>query len=311
LFRLLAAILIAPAAAGQAATIGPAAEEPAGVLRHTIVSEFQAGQTEVRVLLPDRLEPGRRYPVVYVLPVEAGNETRWGNGLQEVIKHDLHRKHQAIFVAPTFSHLPWYADHPSELTIRQETYFLKVVLPAVEQRYPVQAEPAGRLLLGFSKSGYGAWSLLLRHPAVFGRAVAWDAPLAMEQPNRFGMDGIYGTQENFDRYRIARLLDQRAGELRGPARLFLLGYGNFRDQHEKTHALLQRLGVPQHYEDGPQRPHHWNSGWVAPAVRLLLEPAGEPSAAEAELGDRGRLPEHPAVPPGTHRPPSDRPGPEG
>jgi S-formylglutathione hydrolase FrmB len=263
-----------------APTIGPAAQEPSGVLRHTIVSEYQAGPTEIRILLPERPEPGRRYPAVYVLPVEAGDENRWGNGLQEVIKQDLHRKHPALFVAPTFSHLPWYADHPSEPSIRQETYFLNVVLPTVEQRYPVQTEPSGRLLLGFSKSGYGAWSLLLRHPAVFGRAAAWDAPLAMEQPNRFGMDGIYGTQENFDRYRITRLLDQRAGQLRGPVRLFLLGYGNFRDQHEQTHALLQRLGVPHHYEDGPPRPHHWSSGWVAPAVRLLLEPARKESATD-------------------------------
>ena len=38
-------------------------------------------------------------------------------------------KHKAIFVAPTFSHLPWYADHPSDASIRQETYFLKVVVP--------------------------------------------------------------------------------------------------------------------------------------------------------------------------------------
>lgn len=57
------------------------------------------------------------------------------------------------FVAPTFSQVPWYADHPTDLKIRQETYFINVVLPLVEQTYPAQKSPDGRLLLGFSKSG--------------------------------------------------------------------------------------------------------------------------------------------------------------
>ena len=270
-------------ACGAAGARGQDAERPqavlavtkdaSGILTHTITSEYQAGPTEIRVLLPDRLQPDRRYPVVYVLPVEARQEDRWGNGLLEIHKHDLHNQHQAIFVAPTFSHLPWYADHPTHAELRQETYFLKVVVPWVEKQYPVQATPDGRLLLGFSKSGYGAFSLLLRHPDLFGRAAAWDAPVTMAQPNRYGMGEIYGTQQNFEHYQITKLLEDRVGDLRGPPRLFLLGYGNFRDQHEQAHALMVRLGVPHHYEDGPPRPHHWNSGWVPPAVQLLLPAA--------------------------------------
>ena len=44
-----------------------------------------------------------------------------------------------MFVAPTFSHLPWYADHPTKPEIRQETYFLKVVVPFIDKTYPVRA----------------------------------------------------------------------------------------------------------------------------------------------------------------------------
>ena len=121
----------------------------------------------------------------------------------------------AIFVAPTFSHLPWYADHPTERDIRQETYFLNVVVPLIERRYPARAERAGRLLLGFSKSGWGAWSLLLRHSDLFGKAAAWDAPLMMDQPGRYGSGAVFGTQSNFHKYQITKLLEHRAGELQG------------------------------------------------------------------------------------------------
>ena len=83
---------------------------------------------------PTQPGAGVRLPVVYVLPVEARNESRYGDGLLEVRRHDLHNKFQAIFVAPTFSHLPWYADHPTDPEIRQET-----LLP--EGRRPVHRGP--------------------------------------------------------------------------------------------------------------------------------------------------------------------------
>ena len=71
---------------------------------------------------------------------------------------------RAVFVAPTFSHLPWYADHPTKTEIRQEAYFLEGGGAVHRQDYPVRAEAEGRLLLGFSKSGWGAWSLAAAAP---------------------------------------------------------------------------------------------------------------------------------------------------
>ena len=73
------------------------------------------------------------------------------------------------------------------MSLHQEKYLLEDVLPLVEGSYPVETGPDGRLLVGFSKSGWGAWSLLLRHPGVFGKAAAWDAPLMQDAPDRFGM----------------------------------------------------------------------------------------------------------------------------
>jgi len=86
-----------------------------------------------------------------------------------------------------------------------------------------------------------------------------------------GMEGIFGTQENFEKYQITRLLQQRADELRRSKRVILLGYGNFRQPHQKVHALLQKLGIPHDYRDGPEPKHDWHSGWVEEAVSLLLQ----------------------------------------
>jgi len=244
-----------------------------GFLVHDVTSPYQAAATQIRVLLPDKLDPAKRYQVVYVLPVEAGIESRFGDGLKEVKKLDLHNTLGVVFVAPTFAHLPWYADHPTKPNLRQETYLLKVVLPFVEKTYPVKAQAESRLLLGFSKSGWGAFSLLLRNPDVFGRAAAWDAPLMLEKPGKYGSSDIFGNDDNFTGYHVSKLLTDNAARLQTQKRLILLGYGNFRAETSAAHELMEKLKIAHEYRDGPNRKHDWHSGWVKESVELLLQPA--------------------------------------
>lgn len=250
--------------------VSPGLLEFEGITTHKVQSPYQSGETEIRVLTPKPIEKGKRYPVIYVLPVEAKRESRYGDGLLEVKKHNLHNKHQAIFVAPTFSDLPWYADHPTKPNVRQERYFLKVVLPLVEKLHPASNKPEDRLLLGFSKSGWGAWTLLLRNLDTLGRAAAWDAPLMMEKIGKYGNRPIFGTQETFENYRVDQLLRKTAKRLQGNKRLILTGIGNFQSHHQQAHQLLIDLKIPHEYRDAPKRKHDWHSGWVNKTVALLL-----------------------------------------
>lgn len=160
----------------DAASVAEAKNELPGILTHEVQSPFQGEGIRIHVMLPDGLSDDRKYDTLYVLPVETFDGQAWGDALGQIREHDLHNRHQLICVTPTFSHTPWYADHPTDPRIRQESHFLNVVLPFVDRTYPVNPDPASRLLLGFSKSGWGAFSLLLRHPQSFGKAAAWDAP---------------------------------------------------------------------------------------------------------------------------------------
>jgi S-formylglutathione hydrolase FrmB len=251
-------------------TVSQAQRDPNGYLVHEVRSPYQADKTLIQVLMPDESD-GASYSVIYVLPVEDKLQRKYGSGLDEIKKLDLQNKHRVIFVAPTFADLPWYADHPAKPELKQESYFVDVVVPFIDKTYPVRAEAGGRLLLGFSKSGWGAFALLLRHPAMFGRAAAWDAPLMMDKPGRFGSGEIFGTSENFERYRISSLLEANADRLQDEQRLLLLGYGNFHADHEAAHALMDKLHIAHEYRDGPARRHHWDSGWLPEAVELLIE----------------------------------------
>lgn len=249
---------------------------PAGFVEHSIVSDFQAGETRVYVLLPEAAKSAlsagetNRFPVIYLLPVEAGTGVQWGNPMIEAARLNLANRLSAILAYPTFSALPWYLDHPDTQTLKQETYFIRDVLPKVESTYPARRDRDGRWLLGFSKSGWGAVRLLVRHPDLFGRAAAWDAPLMMDEP-RYGVNEIAGSKENFVTNRIEHLLRTGSHLLGGATspRFLLTGYDNFRDQMRRAHALFEELKIPHEYRDGPQRKHHWNSGWVEETAQWL------------------------------------------
>jgi hypothetical protein len=254
-------------------------------LVHSINCEFQSGTTAVRVLVPEPRDPRARYPVVYVLPCEAGREQLHGDGLREVRRHNLQNELKAVFVSPTFSHSPWYVDHPTAPDIRQESYLLRVIIPFIDSHYPVRADAHSRLLLGFSKSGWGAASLLLRHPDVFGKAAIWDAPLMQTAPEFDDMVAVFGTRDNFERYRLDDLFERRAHAVRGTERLALFGTCFFDEHHQAAHALLDQLTVAHRYEDETEPYHTWESGWLPAAARWLVN--GDDGRTSPSIGAGG------------------------
>jgi len=239
-----------------------------GFVRYVISSERQAGPCPLRVLVPDATAGAEERRIVYVLPVQEGLGTKWGDGLVTLRNLDLHNRFGLTAVAPSFAHLPWYADHPTDPAIRQETYFLEDVVPFVEGILPTSPERRG--LLGFSKSGWGAFSMLMRYPHVFGAGCAWDSPMMKDAPDQFGMGPIFGTQQNFEQYQISCLVCKNTPWLRARQRLGLFGYDAFQEQTQQMHDLLDSLHIPHAYADGPERPHHWDSGWMEEAADALV-----------------------------------------
>jgi hypothetical protein len=268
IFLISLACLVAYAAHGAEYTLERLKPDANGTERYSLTSPYQKNPTLLRILAWNS-EKAETLRIVFVLPVEPKEEHRFGDGFEEFVKLELHKKHGVIVVAPTFDQLPWYADHPMNESIRQESHFLKAIVPAIDELYP--AAKKQRLLLGFSKSGWGAFSLILRHPDLFAAASAWDAPLMKAKPDQFGMDGIFQTQENFEKYEVSRLLRDKAELFQKSKRLVLTGYGNFREHTQQAHALMESLKIPHDYADGPARKHLWNTGWVEESLKALLD----------------------------------------
>ncbi len=252
--------------------------ESDGFRVHKISSAYQTGDTAVRVLLPNKIDPTKKYRVLYVLPVVAAAERRFGDGLRQVRDLGLHDEHDLICVAPEFTAPPWFADHDGDPGMRDESHLLEVVLPFIEETYPAIRAANGRLLVGFSKSGWGAFSLLLRHPQTFQKAAGWDTGIRidsgpMEQADRAErIARIFGSRENFDEYRISSLLRQRGAALGDQPRLFYYNTGGVRAAGgEEIHRLMLELEIPHRYVYEPKRPHRWDSGWLPQAVHFLVD----------------------------------------
>jgi S-formylglutathione hydrolase FrmB len=242
-------------------------------VRVPLKSQYQPGTVYVDVLMPDIVSPNSHLRVVYVLPVEPLNEHAYGDCLDVIEGLGLQNQYNVIFVAPTFAQMPWYADNPFDPLRRQESHFLYAVIPLIESRFPVLKEPSGRLLLGFSKSGWGAFSLLLRHSDVFGGVAAWDAPLdkiTLDASDGWQMIDIFGTQENFNHYCVSSLLPKRGQSFGESHRIVLLGYGLFQEDVSATHALMTQLSIPHVYSNDQWHKHAWGTGWLPRAVSLLL-----------------------------------------
>lgn len=307
-----------PAAAGE-----PQYRAATGTWRLPLETPHLTGSNAVEVLLPsgyDR-DPHRSHRVLYVLPV-AGEGGEHGNSLEVIRSLGLHDRHDLICVAPQFARMqqqpraltmPWYGNHATDPRMRYEDHLIKVVLPAVESRYRTIPGRAGRLLLGFSKSGWGAVCLLLGHGGTFEAAASFDAPLmfAGGQFGAWGTDQTYGTADQMEANCPTTLLRRHAADFRARPRLVIAGkksFGTLNDRRaahpyegpshtEAFHDLAGSLGVQHVYAlNGPHSTllpgfpeHSWNATWMEPVVDLLVQAVAgnevEPRARTADVAD--------------------------
>ena len=141
----------------------------------TIAAPALAGETKVRVLLPDgyRADDGRRYPVLYLLHGAGGNETDWtddGAAARATAGRPV------IVVMPDGGRAGWYTDWSNDGAggpPAWERYHVRELIPLIDQRFRTVAARRGRAIAGLSMGGFGAFSYAARHPDLFTAAASY------------------------------------------------------------------------------------------------------------------------------------------
>jgi len=251
-------------------------------LQYSVTSTRQQFETIIRVLEPDDLASVENPRLVYLLPSTPELSHRSGDGLDEVLRHDLHNQYGLVFVAPTYSDWPWMTDLPDQPMFQQLMFFLEEIVPFIDTRYP----ELSRSLVGYSKGGSAALQILLRYPETFAAAAAFDSPVMKSRPDQWEMPYFWPSPERFQDFAIPHLLRTRGDELGEHARISLHGYGNFgknppewsQDHLSEAHTLLSELGIAHLYDNETYRAHRWDSGWLADAVAAVARMTDRPTA---------------------------------
>jgi len=249
-----------------------------GVRIHTVETQYQNGRQEIHVLLPDNYRDDQPCRVLYVLPVEKGFDQQYGDGLGVFRQINAHNKYDLILVQMGFEKEPWYGDHATNPKTRQASYVKAFVVPFIETHYCTLGKPEGRLLFGFSKSGWGAFSLILTYPEFFGYAASWDAPMFFDRFH-YRMEPAYGTLEQLHAYRPDLLASRQREYFQKKARLVLAGERDWGQSipppqggshTAEMHTLLANEGIKHVYDNRLPAPHRWDESWMAPTLEALM-----------------------------------------
>ena len=134
------------------------------IVEETLHSRAFGERRAVRIYLPARLRPTRRYPL---LIVHDGHDYLRFSSLKTVLDNLIHQLETApliVALSDAGERLEEYPDH------RPHARFLtEELVPHLEERYPLRSEPAARGLMGASFGAVAALSCAWRNPGFYGR----------------------------------------------------------------------------------------------------------------------------------------------
>jgi hypothetical protein len=245
-----------------------------GVKSYDMISDSNGhGSQILRVLPPADPARGVAHNFLIVLRVNAGQGTKYGDGLQTLQALDAQNRYNLTMVEPTFTFDPWYADNPVDAHFRYETFMTRDLVPWIKHNLATTGHEQ-IWLIGFSKSGLAAQDLVLKHPDVFTLAASWDFPANMSSFNQGGDSAsAYGSDANFQaNYRLtAVFVNAHKEPFMRKNRIWIGGYALCRKDISDYSELLTSTGIAHTTGTPLLMAHRWNSGWVPIALDALYQ----------------------------------------
>lgn len=196
--------------------------------------------------------PGnRRFPMrdvdVVILPATHPDDPTYGFTPTQVAAHPQARLH-----AVRFPEVVWYNRAVRDQAMAQ---IRALGLPSC-------------VLVGFSKSGLGAWNIARQMADQVQGAIIFDAPLASDDWRRWG-DEFYQSdaawQEDLPLHQIRR--DPSVWPAH--ASLVLISGTSFHAEMTRFSEELTQRGTAHQFLPRPDMPHHWDAGWLAEGLTAL------------------------------------------
>ena len=130
--------------------------DTSGVRSYQVLSADNGpGLQVMRVLTPTHPAPGVPHNFLYVLPVQPGLNSTFGDGLETLQRLDAQDQYNLTIIEPTFAIDPWYANNPENANVQYETFVTREVVPWVEKNLSITGHDQNILLsclLGHGKN---------------------------------------------------------------------------------------------------------------------------------------------------------------
>lgn len=208
--------------------------------------------------------------IIYILPVQTIPTPSFGDGITEVkeIIDSGVINDNIVFIQPTFTVTPWYANHPTNQSIQQEVDMIDF-FDYINLKYGVFPQ-IETYLLGYSKSGYGAMLLALKHPNYVNGVLVWDAPLGLNSFITTDMSQVFGTLENLqDNYQLNDILTTNNSNLVGKD-ILIGGYNLWETLSVNfINDLTNYTSINYTHNENLDYPHKWNDAWILQMLDFL------------------------------------------
>lgn len=236
-----------------------------------------SGSQDMRVLTPSSPVFGRPHAFLWMLPVEPGQGTQYGDSIETAQTLGIQNTYNLTCIQPGFPVDPWYGDNVDDPTTQQESFIMALVSWANENLATSGTEK--HYLIGFSKSGFGGQVMFMKHQDVFAAVASWDSACDYQTLGQYDGGDVFGTQGNLDSYKLydPNLDTWKAEGNTATVNRIWLGAGI--NLIQATSDYSDRLtvdGIQHSYSFVETDSHNWapTPGWVAPAIAAML---GEPS----------------------------------
>lgn len=134
------------------------------------------------------------------------------------------------------------------------------------------------ILVGFSKSGLGAWNIAKAIPDIVSATIIFDAPMMRKALPPWGTAPYYSDDASWLKDLPARTVHEFKSAMPRTHRLILISGMNFHDEMDQFSDELHRVGLRHSFFACPKMSHRWDSGWLEMALTKIVEQGAQPDA---------------------------------
>jgi pimeloyl-ACP methyl ester carboxylesterase len=127
------------------------------------------------------------------------------------------------------------------------------------------------ILVGFSKSGLGAWNIARRIPDLVAGTIIFDSPVARDTLPPWGTAPFYKDDAAWQEDLPLRTCEHFKAAMQADHRLVLISGAGFHDEMSVLSAHLSSMALQHVFLPRPDMKHHWNAGWIEDGVGKIVE----------------------------------------